>query len=151
MHPQVVLMMLLLGGCAAAPRAGRGAPLPPAEPAPPVVVEPRLRAAADRSPPVAAVAESPASGGVTFRTVTWLPASAAVSAPAEDPPPEPVTSEHRRPSTVAVRHRRIGPSFPVGTLIGAGAGRVIGRHHGHASRGAWIGAGVGLLFDLQRW
>lgn len=151
MHPQVLLMVLLLGGCAAAPRAGRGAPLPPAEPAPPVVVEPRLRAAADRSPPVAAVAESPTAGAVTFRTVTWLPTPAAAPAPAADPAPEPAFSEQRAASRVVVHHRRAGPFFPVGTLIGAGAGRVIGRHHGHASRGAWIGAGIGFLFDLQRW
>lgn len=151
MRSQALLLLLLLGGCATAPRAGRSAPLPPAEPSAPVVVEPRLRAAADRSPPAMAVAEPTAAGPVTFRTVTWLPAPAAVVAPAADPAPEPVFYERREPSGIAVRHRRIGPFFPVGTLIGAGAGRVIGRHHGHASRGAWIGAGVGLLFDLQRW
>lgn len=43
------------------------------------------------------------------------------------------------------------PTFPWHTAVGAGLGAVIGHQYGHRSRGAWIGAGTGLLFDLHRW
>jgi hypothetical protein len=36
-------------------------------------------------------------------------------------------------------------TFPLNTVVGAGIGSLVTRHHG---RGAAIGAGVGLLFDL---
>ena len=43
------------------------------------------------------------------------------------------------------------PWFPVGTAVGAGIGAVIGEvSNGHATDGAWIGGGIGLLFDLGR-
>ena len=43
------------------------------------------------------------------------------------------------------------PWFPLGTAVGAGIGAVIGEvSNGHATDGAWIGGGIGLLFDLGR-
>ncbi len=42
-------------------------------------------------------------------------------------------------------------AFPVNTLLGAGLGAVIGHQSGRRDRGAAIGAGLGLLFDLGRW
>jgi hypothetical protein len=42
-------------------------------------------------------------------------------------------------------------TFPVNTLLGAGLGAVIGHQSGRRDRGALIGGGLGLLFDLPRW
>ena len=43
-------------------------------------------------------------------------------------------------------------TFPLHTALGAGLGAVIGHQSGHRGRGAWIGGGLGLLFDLNsRW
>ena len=43
-------------------------------------------------------------------------------------------------------------SFPLNTALGAGVGAIIGHQSGHRGRGAWIGGGLGLLFDLNsRW
>lgn len=42
-------------------------------------------------------------------------------------------------------------AFPINTAVGAGIGAVIGNQRGRSRQGAWIGAGVGLLFDLGRW
>jgi len=49
------------------------------------------------------------------------------------------------------RVRRRGTRFPVNTVVGAGVGAVIGHQRGRRDRGALIGAGLGLLFDLNRW
>lgn len=48
-------------------------------------------------------------------------------------------------------YRRTTTPFPVSTVIGAGVGAVIGHQRGHRGRGALIGSGIGLLFDLHRW
>lgn len=55
-----------------------------------------------------------------------------------------------------LRYRRNGrfrqPNrFPVNTAIGAGIGAIIGHRRGGRGRGALIGGGIGLLFDLGRW
>ena len=47
--------------------------------------------------------------------------------------------------------RRRGTRFPVNTVVGAGVGAIIGNQRGRRDRGALIGAGLGLLFDLNRW
>jgi len=47
--------------------------------------------------------------------------------------------------------RRQPNPFPINTAIGAGVGAIIGHQSGHRGRGAWIGSGVGLLFDIGRW
>jgi hypothetical protein len=49
------------------------------------------------------------------------------------------------------RTRRRGTRFPVNTVVGAGVGAIIGHQRGRRDRGALIGAGLGLLFDLNRW
>jgi hypothetical protein len=41
--------------------------------------------------------------------------------------------------------------FPFHTVLGAGIGAVIGHQSGQRSAGAWIGGGIGLALDLQRW
>lgn len=45
------------------------------------------------------------------------------------------------------------PAFPINTAIGAGIGAIIGNQNGRRARGrgALIGGGIGLLFDLERW
>lgn len=50
---------------------------------------------------------------------------------------------------VARRPRRSRGTFPLHTALGAGVGAIIGHQHGRRGRGAWIGGGVGLLFDLM--
>lgn len=49
--------------------------------------------------------------------------------------------------------RNRGSTFPINTAVGAGIGAIVGNQrwrHG-AGRGALIGGGIGLLFDLHRW
>lgn len=48
-------------------------------------------------------------------------------------------------------HSRPRSTFPWNTAVGAGLGAVIGHQSGRRDRGAAIGAGIGLLFDLARW
>ncbi|MFK7738866.1 MAG: hypothetical protein AB8H80_00985 [Planctomycetota bacterium] len=47
--------------------------------------------------------------------------------------------------------RRRGNAFPVNTAIGAGIGAIVGHQRGRRGRGALVGSGIGLLFDLARW
>ncbi len=152
----------------AAPRLVECTPVMPlaARAAPTVEVErdvPR-RADADRSPPTvvdgAPVISQPS---VTYRTVTQL-----VEVPSRDQDGGDVDAYRVDPYRVDPyygapyyydyepryyyghrRHRET--TFPVGTLVGAGVGAAIGRHNGHRGRGAWIGGGIGLLLDLNRW
>ncbi|MFT4842603.1 MAG: hypothetical protein ACI8UD_003148 [Planctomycetota bacterium] len=49
------------------------------------------------------------------------------------------------------RDRQRGSRFPINTVVGAGVGAIIGHQRGRRDRGALIGGGVGLLFDLNRW
>lgn len=49
------------------------------------------------------------------------------------------------------RDRQRGTRFPINTVVGAGVGAIIGHQRGRRDRGALIGGGVGLLFDLNRW
>lgn len=46
--------------------------------------------------------------------------------------------------------RRSRSTFPWNTAVGAGLGAIIGHQSGRRDRGAAIGAGIGLLFDLWR-
>ena len=39
----------------------------------------------------------------------------------------------------------------VNAAVGAGIGAIIGNQSGESGRGALIGTGVGLLFDIGRW
>jgi hypothetical protein len=50
-----------------------------------------------------------------------------------------------------VEHDRYRSRFPWNTAVGAGIGAIIGHQSGRRDRGAAIGAGVGLLFDMFRW
>lgn len=154
MRTPLAVAFLLLAGCAGTSRPVRTAPVPLGPPPAPVVIEPAARAAADRSAPGPAVADAPvvASATVTWRTVTVLPEPAPVAVSEPLPALDEATA-HDRIQEPQWRHhggyrRRV--HVPVGTLVGAGIGSAIGRHHGHRSRGAWIGAGIGLLFDRQR-
>ncbi len=49
------------------------------------------------------------------------------------------------------RSRRGTSPFPWSTAVGAGLGAVIGHQSGRRDRGLAWGAGLGLLFDLDRW
>ena len=57
---------------------------------------------------------------------------------------------YRDPAWRRYGRRRPTP-FPVNTAIGAGIGAIVGHQRGRRGRGALVGAGVGLLFDLHRW
>ena len=48
-------------------------------------------------------------------------------------------------------YRQYRSRFPWNTAVGAGLGAIIGHQSGRRDRGAAIGAGVGLLFDIARW
>ena len=64
--------------------------------------------------------------------------------------PEPVAdqryAEYYRAYGYAYPYTR--STFPIHTLAGAGIGAIIGHQSDHEAQGAWIGAGVGLLFDV---
>ena len=53
-------------------------------------------------------------------------------------------------SRYGYRSYHLRSTFPVGTALGAGIGAIIGHQSGHRGRGAWIGSGVGYLFDFGR-
>jgi hypothetical protein len=45
--------------------------------------------------------------------------------------------------------RQRQPFLPIGTVVGAGIGGALSTRS-HRGEGALLGAGIGLLFDLQR-
>lgn len=152
-----LLSSLLLAGCAAAPTMGRVPQVPAlatteAQPQDEV----RLRTDADRRPPVATFDEvaAPPSTAVAYRTFTRT-VEVPVEVVVEREVPVQTGGGHQG-STYGSgydyeRRRHRAGWFPVHTVVGAGVGAIIGRHHGHSRRGAWIGAHTGLLFDMARW
>lgn len=157
------VFVAMFGACAGSPDGLRTPVVPLGEPAPAVDLtkDQGQRAAADRSPPVP-VAE-PGRGGdtsVSYRTVTQIVETPAV-APGEptwssgqglpgnvgDPP---ASGEVQGYSPYYGSRQDREPWFPVGTLVGMGVGSAIGHHHGNQGEGAWIGASIGMLFDLHR-
>ena len=56
-----------------------------------------------------------------------------------------------RPYSYGPYEYRRRSTFPWGTAYGAGIGAIIGHQSHRTNRGAWIGGGIGLLFDLAHW
>jgi hypothetical protein len=107
------------------------------------------RAAADRSPS-RSMAEMPPMNETTvaFRSVVEV---VEVPQPVAADPGDAGQARYYHDDWQPERHqeRRRG-FFPVGTAVGAGVGAVIGNQSGRRGRGAAIGAGLGLLFDINR-
>lgn len=149
----VALLGTLLGACSAPHHVARQAPLPPAPPEAVAAPAPAARTDADRSPPLP-VSPPVASAEPVDVVVTWRTVTQVVEVPVEVQAPAAEPVGYSLPDDDYWRYRRPHPRttwFPVGATIGAGIGYAIGRNHGHRHRGAWIGGGLGLLFDLQRW
>ncbi|MBL8731216.1 MAG: glycine zipper 2TM domain-containing protein [Planctomycetes bacterium] len=151
------VIVATLAGCAAPRPLPRVPQVPPLAAASPVaVIEPGMRAAADRSPPSPRppAPAFPAVQEPVYRTVTRV---IEVPAAAPEPPAPEVRYEYVGYPYVVDRghyhHRPRDSWFPVNTVVGAGIGAVIGNQHSRRwrDRGALIGAGYGLLFDLPRW
>lgn len=149
-----VLPLCLFAACAAAPTVARVPQVPPLAIDVPQADLSRTvgqRADADQraAPPAVDAAPGVRTEVVhrTFTQVVEVPVEVEVERPVEVHAGEPA----RTWSYDYERHRRRGTWFPVHTVIGAGIGAAIGRHHGHTRRGIWIGAHTGLLFDAARW
>lgn len=150
----ILLLPWLLIACSA-PRhlelAPQVPPLAAAAPRADLERDAGTRAAADRSPS-RPMAELPSMNETTvaFRSVVEV---------VEVPQPVAADSEYGQqaryyyddwqPDRYRYQERRRG-WFPVGTAVGAGVGAVIGNQSGRRGRGAAIGAGLGLLFDINR-
>ena len=163
-----ILTMMMVAMAAAACASPQ--PLPRARLAPPLQLEPpavivgreeaeAVRADRDQSPPVPLRAEPYFDGDdsnaapPTYRTIVET-----VEVVVEVSGQVVSVSSGRRYSTYDddLYHRRSyragRPSrFPVNTAVGAGIGAIIGHQSGRRDRGALIGGGIGLLFDLSRW
>lgn len=153
-YPAVALVLsLLAAACSTTGGASRAEPVPLLD-----IVEPQVhvdrgqRASADTSPPTTtAIPPAPQQTRTTpvFRTVVE---TVEVRVP-----------EVRQAQAVryidetdwyvaaAPQPRCDETPFPINTAIGAGLGAIIGNQSGHSERGAWIGSGIGLLFDIGRW
>jgi Glycine-zipper domain len=111
------------------------------------------RAAADRSPS-RPMTEMPTMNETTvaFRSVVEVvEVPQPVAADPGDQPQARYYYDNWQPEGDRYRYReRRAGWFPVGTVVGAGVGAVIGNQSGRRGRGAWIGGGLGLLFDLNR-
>ncbi len=149
----LLLVAAALAGCAAGRPVDRLPPTPLAPPAA-VLAEARVRADADRSPAPPG-APSPFVADPEVRVLyrsAWSEPQAADPAP---PPPDaaaPMSNGAEpppaAPAPCATRQRR--PFVPVGTVIGAGIGGALSTRS-RRGEGALLGAGIGLLFDLQRY
>jgi hypothetical protein len=166
------LVALMAASCTSPQPLPRARLAPPPQERAPVVFAEQVEAEAarsnrDRSPPLPhasrrAMAGDPAGDELpAYRTVTEF-----VEVPVEDLS---IAYSERAPDSSAeipavrystyddyLSYRRNGrlrqPNrFPVNTAIGAGIGAIIGHRRGGRGRGALIGGGIGLLFDLGRW
>ena len=159
-------VLTLLASCGGTPPSRR-APVVPIGPVDTSTQSPaalegekRVRTEADKTPPAPPQPEpAPADPrvSVSYRTVTQV-----IEKPVEVRVPEPAPryepyygyaygyhDPYAYPRDYGYRHCE-QPWLPINTIAGAGIGALIGDANGHASDGAWIGAGVGLLFDLGR-
>ena len=141
-----------LSACASSPVV-RTAPTPlglPTSAAEP----PRLRADADRSAAPAG-APSPFVHDPAVRALYGgAPTPAAVAEPTPEAAPyRSVTADdapdaNAWPAEPRMRRSR-EPFVPAATILGAGIGSALS-HRGNRAEGALLGAGIGLIFDLQR-
>lgn len=153
-----LLLPWLLTACAAPGHLELAPQVPPMERAAPRADLDRdagQRAAADRSPS-RPMAEMPSMSETTMSetTVAFRSVVEVVEVPqpvAADPGDGQARYYHEdwQPERDRYQPRRRG-WFPVGTVVGAGVGAVIGNQSGRRGRGAWIGGGLGLLFDINR-
>ena len=155
-HLSLISLASLLVACAA-PRPLPRAPLapPPSDDRPAVRSETREPAAspAPRRAVRSAEVDTPAPPVYrSFVEVVEVPVPVAGAR-------EVVAPDHRdhayeayldRHARGRYRVRQTNP-FPVNTAIGAGVGAIVGHQHGRRGRGALIGSGIGLMFDLMRW
>ena len=151
-HTLGTLGLAALAACAGAQPARRLPPTPPAAPAV-VAMESRVRADAERAPaPPGATSPfvSDPEVRVLYRaawTAPAAPAAASVAAGTEPPPPGWSDPAYATPAPMPPRQRQ--PFLPIGTVLGAGIGGALSTRS-HRGEGALLGAGIGLLFDLQR-
>lgn len=171
MRTLAVVVVCGLAACAA-PRE-RQRPVPLARAAAPVALaggparepalEPRLRAAADRSPPLPPRDDVPAAfaGDVSLHRFTVTSETRT-----QPPEPEPAPEPYRAAAPVDSWDVAPGdgyywypdrcerePWVPVNTVVGASIGAAFDAGHcghGHGYQGALIGAGIGLTLDLGR-
>jgi hypothetical protein len=159
MRTTSLLLVLSVAACSAPHTLERTGPVPLLQlehPKADMSRDAGARADADRSPSLPSM-PGPALTGegapVSFRSVVQVVEVPVASATnwdgngvqgsyAADPQPGVPTS--------STRSRR-GGWFPMGTVVGAGIGAVIGNQSGNRGRGAFIGSNVGLLFDMARW
>lgn len=145
--------LLAFAACAATPST-RLAPTPLGAPSAAARIA-IVRADADRGPAPAGApspfVHDPAIRSLYGETVTTPAAAPAVEAPVATPAAATATA-----STVTYAHgeaypcwRAREPFVPVATIFGAGLGAALSAS-GHRGEGALLGAGFGLLFDLQR-
>lgn len=147
-----LLAAVAFAACATSPVV-RTAPVPlglPTSAAEP----PRLRADADHSPAPAG-APSPFVHDPAVRALYDSASTpAAVVEPAPDAAPDRSATANVAPDAGAwpaeprVRRSR-EPFVPFATILGAGLGSALS-HRGSRAEGALLGAGIGLIFDLQR-
>lgn len=151
----LVPCLLALAACAAAPVA-RLAPTPLGLPPAPVRIE-AARADADRSPATPG-APSPFVHDPAVRALygATMPAAAVAPVAVEPTTVDAVgaadastTYRYYDPYAVYEARRAREPFVPAATIFGAGLGAALS-HCGHRGEGALLGAGIGLLFDLQR-
>jgi hypothetical protein len=147
-----LLAAVALAACASAPVV-RTAPTPlglPTSAAEP----PRLRADADRSAAPAG-APSPFVHDPAVRALyDSAPPPPAVVEPSPDAEPDRGTAASEASAAGAWRaepraRRSREPFVPIATIFGAGIGSALS-HRGSRAEGALLGAGIGLIFDLQR-
>jgi len=156
-----LLLLALLSACGGTEPHRRSpvVPLGPTDRAPPPVEpEKRVRTESDKSPPPPPAETPPGDAGVA---VTWRTVTQVVEKPVEvqrqETPSQRVYEPYYSYDPYAYPRdyyscpsRCEEPWVPVNTMVGAGIGALIGDAHGKASDGAWIGAGIGLMFDLGR-
>lgn len=155
-----MLSLILCAACAGAPTVGRAPQVPPLDidvPQADPSRDDRVRADADRRPPMTfadqqAMATSDPVAYRTFTQTVEVPVEVVVEREV------PVAGEPYYVGTRGYRDwydydraRRRGAWFPVNTVVGAGVGAIIGHQRGRRDRGALIGGSTGLLLDLARW
>ena len=149
----VPFLLSLLVGCAGPSIAQRSAPVSPA-PVPqrvaPALAQPlddaATRAWLDQEIELAPRVEPPEPIVQVVERVVERPVYV-------DPPYDPYWHDYRYGGyypSYGYRRYRCRTSFPINTALGAGIGAIIGHQSGRRSRGAWIGGGLGYLFDVGR-
>lgn len=144
----------LLAACAANAPNARHAPTPLGLPSS-SAAEARVRADADRAPATPG-APSPFVADPAVRSLYGGAAPEPIAPPVA-PPDAPAATGSAGPAAaddglfvpVSPAPRQREPFVPFATILGAGIGGAMSTRS-HRAEGALLGAGIGLLFDLQR-